>query len=121
VSRDQLKRLFDNLEPAFGLQVSLGQIQTTVLCPALTSHSELGDAALREAGISPSTIRISVGDEDPRFLLEHLRRAGELALGELAAGFAAGFPPASAVNALYEQVYIDVHSRWVRSRTHAGG
>ena len=54
VSRDQLKRLFDNLEPAFGLQVSLGQIQTTVLCPALTSHSELGDAALREAGISPA-------------------------------------------------------------------
>ncbi|MGA3158081.1 MAG: Cys/Met metabolism pyridoxal-phosphate-dependent enzyme, partial [Steroidobacteraceae bacterium] len=73
--------------------------------------------ALREADITPSTIRISIGDEDPRFLLEHLRRAGELALGENAAAFSAGFPAASSVNALYEQVYIDVHSRWVRSRT----
>jgi len=121
ISRDQLTRLFDNLEPAFGLQVSLGQIQTTVLCPALTSHSELGDAALREAGITPSTIRISIGDEDPRFLLEHLRRAGELALGEQAAAFVSGFPAAATVNALYEKVYIDVHSRWVRSRTQSAG
>jgi O-acetylhomoserine (thiol)-lyase len=117
ISRDQLARFFDSLEPAFGLQVSLGQIQSTVLCPALTSHSEMSAAALREAGITPSTIRIAIGDEDPRYLLEHLRRAGELALGEQAAAFVAGFPAAEVVNALYEQVYIDVHSRWVRART----
>ncbi|MGH8208468.1 MAG: hypothetical protein ACREU6_02535, partial [Steroidobacteraceae bacterium] len=29
------------LEPAFGLQVSLGLVNTVVLCPGLTSHSEL--------------------------------------------------------------------------------
>ena len=50
------KRLFDNLEPAFGLQVSLGQVSTLVLCPALTSHSELSDEALRAAGIAPTTL-----------------------------------------------------------------
>jgi hypothetical protein len=52
----------------------------------LTSHSELGDAALREAGIAPTTIRISVGAEDPRSLLAHLIRASELAI-ELVASF----------------------------------
>ena len=63
------KQLFDCLEPAFGLQVSLGQASTIVLCPALTSHSELSDTALEEAGITATTIRIAVGDEDPRGLL----------------------------------------------------
>jgi cystathionine beta-lyase/cystathionine gamma-synthase len=69
------KRFFDCLEPAFGLQVSLGQTNTVVLCPALTSHSELSPDALRAAGISPTTIRIAVGDEDPRTLLAHFIRA----------------------------------------------
>jgi len=49
---------------AFGLQVTLGQVNTVVLCPPLTSHSELSDEALRQSGISPTTIRISVGEED---------------------------------------------------------
>jgi hypothetical protein len=47
----------------------LGQTNTVVLCPALTSHSELGADALESAGISATTVRISVGDEDPRYLL----------------------------------------------------
>ena len=60
--------------------MSLGQTNTVVLCPALTSHSELAAEALRAAGISPTTIRIAVGDEDPRTLLAHFIRAAELAL-----------------------------------------
>jgi hypothetical protein len=44
--------------------------------PALTSHSELSGDALREAGISLTTIRIAVGDEDPRGLLAHLMQGG---------------------------------------------
>ena len=43
ISRHAFKRFFDCLEPAFGLQVTLGQINTVVLCPALTSHSELSE------------------------------------------------------------------------------
>lgn len=114
--KDRLKRLFDSLEPAFGLQVSLGQINTVVLCPALTSHSELGQQALIDAGISPSTIRISVGDEDPRYLLDHLARTAELAVGDLAPEFIAGFPSADKISEIYGQVYIDVHRRWVDAR-----
>jgi len=104
------------LEPAFGLQVTLGQVNTVVLCPALTSHSELSDEALRESGISPTTIRVSVGEEDPRTLLAHLMRAAALALEPAAPGFMAHFPPAHEVDALYESTYVDVHRRYVASR-----
>jgi O-acetylhomoserine (thiol)-lyase len=111
-----LKRFLDNLEPAFGLQVTLGQMNTVVVCPGLTSHSELSRAALAEASITPSTIRISVGDEDPRFLLAHMTEAARLAFRDSAPEIAKGFPSAEVVNALYEKIYVDVHQRWIRHR-----
>ena len=87
-----------------------------VLCPALTSHSELGDEALREAGIAPTTIRISVGAEDPRSLIAHLIRASELAIEPDHPGFLAGFPEPAEIDAVYRRVYADVHRRYVESR-----
>src|SRR4051794_24868820 len=45
--RATFTRFFDCLEPSFGHQVSLGQSNTVVLCPALTSHSELSPDELR--------------------------------------------------------------------------
>jgi O-acetylhomoserine/O-acetylserine sulfhydrylase-like pyridoxal-dependent enzyme len=111
-----LKRFVDNLEPAFGLQVSLGQTNTTVLCPGLTSHSELSVQAMADAGITPTTIRISVGDEDPRFLFGHMADAAQLAFGGSDPDIAAGFPPAQEVSELYRDVYLDVHRRWVERR-----
>ena len=113
---DRLKRFFDNLEPAFGLQVSLGQTNTLVLCPALTSHSELSEAALAEAGITRSTMRISVGDEDPRYLIEHLKRTASFAFGDLYPDFGTGFPPSEVIDTLYERTYLEVHGKWVRER-----
>jgi cystathionine beta-lyase/cystathionine gamma-synthase len=116
ITRAQLKRLFDCLEPAFGLQVSLGQSNTVVLCPALTSHSELDDAALSEAGIAPSTIRISVGAEDPRTLIAHLIRASELAVEPEHPGFVAGFPKPDEIDAFYRSTYADAHRRYAEAR-----
>ena len=116
LERHRLQRLLDSLEPAFGLQVTLGQTNTVVLCPALTSHSEMSPEALARAGITPTTLRISVGDEDPRYLLEHLRRAAELAAGEAVPAFIDGFPPREKVGAIYQEVYTDVHRRWIQAR-----
>jgi cystathionine beta-lyase/cystathionine gamma-synthase len=116
VSRRAFQRFFDSLEPAFGLQVTLGQVNTVVLCPALTSHSELSDEALREAGIAPTTIRVSVGEEDPRSLLAHLMRAAELAIEPDCPGFVARFPSPGEIDRLYEETYVDVHRRYARSR-----
>jgi len=116
IGRHAFQRFFDSLEPAFGLQVTLGQVNTVVLCPALTSHSELSDTALRQAGISPTTIRVSVGEEDPRTLLAHLMRAAELAIEPGCPGFLAHFPAPAEMDRLYEDTYVDVHRRYAASR-----
>jgi O-acetylhomoserine (thiol)-lyase len=104
------------MEPAFGMQVSLGLINVVVLCPALTSHSELSEPALAEAAITATTMRISVGDEDSRYLLDHFTRASALAFGDGAPEFVATFPSGEEVSEIYEEVYIDAHRRWAQSK-----
>ena len=116
ISRAAFKRFFDSLEPAIGLQVSLGQTNTTALCPALTSHSELSQAALQEAGITTTTTRIAVGLEDPRLLIAHMQRAGALSIEPDHPGFCDSFPPAAEIDRIYRETYIDVHSRFVESQ-----
>jgi len=116
VERAAFQRFFDCLEPAFGLQVSLGQVNTVVLCPALTTHSELSEEALRQSGISPTTIRVSVGDEDPRVLVAHLMQSAELAIEPVCPGFLAHFPTAAELDELYQSTYVDVHRRYAASR-----
>ncbi|MCU0760590.1 MAG: PLP-dependent transferase [Steroidobacteraceae bacterium] len=110
------KRFFDNLEPAFGLQVSLGQTNTVVLGPGVTSHSELPPEALREAGIAPTTIRIAVGDEDPRRLLAQFMHAAALALEPVDPGFCARFPSARAIDRFHERTWMRFQRRRIRSR-----
>jgi cystathionine beta-lyase/cystathionine gamma-synthase len=116
ISRHAFQRFFDCLEPAFGMQVTLGQVNTVVVCPALTSHSELSTDALRESGISLTTIRIAVGDEDPRTLLAHLMQAAQLALEPECPGFTRYFGQPHEIDALYESTYVDVHRRYAASR-----
>jgi O-acetylhomoserine (thiol)-lyase len=117
IAREDFKRFFDALEPAVGLQVSLGQTNTVALCPALTSHSEMPAEKLKEAGITPTTIRISVGLEDPRSVLVHLANAAALCLGE---DVAKGFMDHTALDALYKETYLDVHGRYCEATPKAG-
>jgi O-acetylhomoserine/O-acetylserine sulfhydrylase-like pyridoxal-dependent enzyme len=113
IDRAAFTRFFDCLEPAFGHQVSLGQSNTVVLCPALTSHSEMTPEELREAGIAPTTIRIAVGDEDPRQLFSHFVRVAELILDPVCPGFSGGFLKPAAMDARYQTTYLDIHRRWL--------
>ena len=116
IGRHAFQRFFDCLEPAFGLQVTLGQSNTVVVCPALTSHSELSEDALREAGIRRTSVRIAVGDEDPRTLLAHLMQAAAIALEPECPGFMSHFAPPQEVDALFESTYVEVHRRYAASR-----
>ncbi|MEZ4601573.1 MAG: aminotransferase class I/II-fold pyridoxal phosphate-dependent enzyme [Syntrophotaleaceae bacterium] len=116
VPRDAFKRFFDSLEPAVGLQVSLGQTNTMALCPALTSHSELSPQALKEAGIALTTTRISVGLEDPRALIAHMLRAAQLAIEPSCPGFCAGFPEADEIDRLYRTAYLAYHRRFIEAQ-----
>ena len=110
------KRFFDCLEPAFGLQVSLGQTNSVVLGPGVTSHSELSPGALREAGIAPTTIRIAVGDEDPLRLLAQFFLAAELAIEPVVPGFCAGFPGPDPIDRMYERTWLRMQRRQARAR-----
>jgi cystathionine gamma-synthase len=59
----------------FSVAGSLGGVESLVAQPWRTSHANMPDAAKREAGISPGTIRLSVGIEHPDDLLEDLDQA----------------------------------------------
>ncbi len=115
VDRTTFQRFFDCLEPAFGHQVSLGQPNTVVLCPAITSHSELSPEALAAADIRLTTTRVAVGYEDPRSLLAHLQSAAELTIDQQVPGFSRRFLAPDKVDAIFRRHYLDVHRRYVEA------
>ena len=57
------------------LAVSLGSVETLIEHPASMSHSLLSDDELRQAGISPGLIRLSVGIESSTDLIADLQQA----------------------------------------------
>jgi len=108
-------RFFDALEPAFSHMISLGQSNTIVSCPALTTHSELSEQALAEGGITPTTIRLAIGDESPYDLFDHFVAAARLTIDPLVPGFSAQFPDGATVRQIVESCYLDTHRRYVES------
>jgi len=59
----------------FYLAESLGGVESLVSYPETMSHASMTAEARRNAGISESTIRVSVGIEDPQDLVDDLRQA----------------------------------------------
>ncbi|HYE36577.1 trans-sulfuration enzyme family protein [Methylocaldum sp.] len=114
---DAFQRFFDNLSPTFGHMISLGQSNTIVACPALTTHSELDEQALRDCGISRTTIRIAVGDEDPMDLILHLVSTARLTIDPVVAGFSQGFEPLSAARKMVKTTYLEAHRRYIEAKT----
>ncbi|MDD1779661.1 PLP-dependent transferase [Enterovibrio sp. ZSDZ35] len=115
IEKNVFKQFFDMLEPAIGMQVSLGQTNTVALCPAMTTHSELDSDALNAAGIKQTTMRIAVGLEDPRAFLSHIQRAAEMSIDAKHPDFSAEFPTPEEIDKIYKQTYLDVHQRFVDS------
>lgn len=107
--RESFVRFFDALDPAFSHMVSLGQTNTLVLCPALTSHSELDDAALTAAGISRTGIRVAMGIERVRELIGHIILVTRLHIDPVSPGFSQQFMVAARVDELVETTTIAVH------------
>ena len=114
--RDTFQRFFDSLDPTFAHMISLGQSNTIVSCPGLTTHSELDEAAQRDAGILAATIRIAVGDEDVKDLIAHFVAAARLCIDPDVPGFSGRFMPAAAADRMIREVYLDVHRRFVDSK-----
>lgn len=59
----------------FALAESLGGVESLVAHPATMTHASMTEEARKEAGISESLIRISVGVEDPEDLVADLSQA----------------------------------------------
>ncbi len=115
VPREAFKRFFDLLEPAIGMQVSLGQTTTVALCPAMTTHSELSDDALREAGILPTTTRVAVGLEDPRVFIAHVQRAAELAIDPVIPRFSCNFPEGEEIDSMYTEISLEIQEKHLKT------
>ena len=55
-------KFIDNLK-IFSLLANVADVKSLVIHPATTTHSQLSEAELADQGITPSTIRLSVGTE----------------------------------------------------------
>lgn len=55
-------RFIDNLE-IFSLLANVADVKSLVIHPATTTHSQLSESELAEQGITPATIRLSIGTE----------------------------------------------------------
>jgi cystathionine beta-lyase/cystathionine gamma-synthase len=68
-------RRFGDRIRVFLLAASLGGVESLAVLPIYTSHYNMSAAELQAAGVSPGTVRVSVGLEDPKDLIEDLRQA----------------------------------------------
>ena len=61
------------------IETHVADCHTCVLHPASHTHRQLSDEQLREAGIAPDLIRLSIGLEDPEDIINDLKQALESA------------------------------------------
>eukprot|EP01029_Cantina_marsupialis_P026316 TRINITY_DN7039_c0_g1_i1.p1 TRINITY_DN7039_c0_g1~~TRINITY_DN7039_c0_g1_i1.p1 ORF type:complete len:423 (-),score=114.62 TRINITY_DN7039_c0_g1_i1:3737-5005(-) len=68
------KKVIDSAK-LFSVVVNIGDSKSLIVHPASTTHSQMNETELKEAGINPTTIRLSIGLEDPKDLIEDLQQA----------------------------------------------
>ncbi|MGH9578648.1 MAG: aminotransferase class V-fold PLP-dependent enzyme, partial [Terriglobales bacterium] len=68
------RRFIETLK-VFSHLANVGDAKSLVIHPATTTHYRMDDAALRAAGITEGTVRLSIGLEDPDDLMEDLSQA----------------------------------------------
>ena len=76
--RQAAMNFMDHLEMA-SIVTHVADLRTCVLHPASTTHRQMSDAQLREAGVSPDLVRFSVGIENIEDILSDLEQALEKA------------------------------------------
>ncbi|MDM3872476.1 PLP-dependent transferase [Porticoccus sp. W117] len=115
IPKDCFQRFFDALEPAYSHQISLGQTNTIVSCPGLTTHSELSEEDQKKGSIYPTTVRISLGCENPKDLIVHFAEAAKLTIDPVVPGFSAQLMGEGDVNRLITDTYMKRHQLYVES------
>ncbi len=72
--REAAQRFMDHLKLA-SVVIHVADLRTCVLHPASTTHRQLSDAQLEEAGVGPDMIRMSVGIENIADILADVEQA----------------------------------------------
>jgi O-acetylhomoserine (thiol)-lyase len=72
--REAGRKFIESLR-VFSHLANVGDAKSLVIHPASTTHYRMDDEALRQAGITQGTVRLSVGLENPDDLMEDLARA----------------------------------------------
>lgn len=72
--RSTAVKFMDSLE-MINIETHVADSRTCVLHPASHTHRQLSDEQLRQAGIAPDLIRLSVGIEDAEDILDDIRQA----------------------------------------------
>ena len=72
--RDAAVAFMEGLKLA-SIVTHVADLRTCVLHPASTTHRQLSDEQLIEAGVSPDLVRFSVGIEHPQDVLDDLAQA----------------------------------------------
>lgn len=73
-TREEAIRFMDQLK-MIAIVTHVADARTCVLHPASHTHRQLSDEQLREAGVAPDLIRLSVGIEDVEDILEDIQQA----------------------------------------------
>ena len=71
---EQARALTENLT-LFSLLANVADVKSLVIHPASTTHSQMSASELAEAGITPTTIRLSIGTEHIDDLIDDLAQA----------------------------------------------
>ena len=62
------------------IETHVADCYTCILHPASHTHRQLSDEQLREAGIAPDLMRLSIGLEDTQDIIDDLTQAIETAI-----------------------------------------
>lgn len=72
--RDTAIRFMDSLD-MINIVTHVADARTYILHPASHTHRQLSEQQLREAGIAPDLMRLSVGIEDIEDILDDIKQA----------------------------------------------
>ncbi len=71
---EEAKKFIDHLK-VFSLLANVADVKSLVIHPASTTPSQMNEQELTESGITPSTIRLSIGTEHNAVIIEDLDEA----------------------------------------------
>ena len=72
-SEEQAKKFTESLT-LFSLLANVADVKSLVIHPASTTHSQLSEEELLAAGITPQTVRLSIGTEHIDDIIDDLKQ-----------------------------------------------